>query len=204
MPFRSKIAALPESIRDDLNRRLADGLPGRAILAWLNQLPEVRSVLAQRFRAQPLSHSNLTHWRKSGFRHWLDSRDSLKLIAELARESSQLVSANSSSIAQGALALASLKLTHAIRSQDPQGPADLERLTRALATVRAAEISEGRLQTERKKLQLWKREIDLLERRVKVLELNRLDPAAHPAAPNPAGGLSPETLERIRCEAHLL
>jgi hypothetical protein len=67
-------------------------------------------------------------------------------------------------------------------------------LTRALATVRVAEISDGRLQTERKQLQLWKREIDLLERRVKVLELNHLDPAAHPAIPNPAGGLSPETL----------
>jgi hypothetical protein len=61
-----------------------------------------------------------------------------------------------------------------------------------------------RLQTKRKKLQLWKREIDLLERRVKLLELNRLDPAAHPATPNPSGGLSTETLERIRREAHLL
>jgi hypothetical protein len=62
----------------------------------------------------------------------------------------------------------------------------------ALATGRAAEISEGRMQTERKKLQLGKSEIDLLERRVKLLAINRLDSAAHPATPTLAGGLSPE------------
>jgi hypothetical protein len=76
-------------------------------------------------------------------------------------------------------------------------------LNRRLATVRAAEVSEGRLQTKRKELQPWKRDIDVLERRVKLLELNRLDPAAHPATPNRAGGLSLKTLERIRSEAHL-
>jgi hypothetical protein len=77
-------------------------------------------------------------------------------------------------------------------------------LTRALATVRAAEAPDGRLQTERKQLQLWKREIDLLERRVKVLEANNQDPAAYPAKRTHQGGLSPETLAIIEREIGLL
>jgi hypothetical protein len=60
------------------------------------------------------------------------------------------------------------------------------------------------VEAERKKLQLWKREIDLVERRVKVLENKGLDTGLEPAGGTPNGGLSPETLERIHQEARLL
>jgi hypothetical protein len=41
-----KIARLPEEIREELNRRLANGEPGRAVLPWLEGLPAVKQVMA--------------------------------------------------------------------------------------------------------------------------------------------------------------
>jgi len=44
-----KIARLPRGIREELNRRLADGEVGRSLLEWLNALPEVTTALAAHF-----------------------------------------------------------------------------------------------------------------------------------------------------------
>jgi hypothetical protein len=41
-----KIAWLPLSTRDQLNRLLLDNEPGRSLLAWLYSLPEVQAILA--------------------------------------------------------------------------------------------------------------------------------------------------------------
>jgi hypothetical protein len=204
MSHRSKIAALPESIREQLNHRLANGHSGKTILPWLNGLPEVQAVLAERFHNEPLSYSNLTQWRKTGFHDWLDSREARQLVAELAREAAKLSAANQSSIAQGALALASLRLMQAIPDRPSHPPAALAPIVRALVAVRSSELALDRLDADHKKLQLWKREVDLLERRVKLLENKSLRPPPDPPPGHPGGGLSPETLARIQKEAHLL
>jgi len=40
-----KIARLPKSIRDELNRRLEDGWQNIKLVDWLNELPAVREIL---------------------------------------------------------------------------------------------------------------------------------------------------------------
>jgi hypothetical protein len=66
-----KIARLPDDIREQLNQRLFDGLGGTEVLAWLNELPAVKEILAAQFSGFPVNHENLSNWRHSGYERWL-------------------------------------------------------------------------------------------------------------------------------------
>jgi hypothetical protein len=80
-----KIANLPNDIREQLNFRLSEGETGRELAAWLNALPEVRSVLGLQFNGSNISEVNLTHWRQGGYLQWLTERecfDSARALAE--------------------------------------------------------------------------------------------------------------------------
>jgi hypothetical protein len=75
-----KIARLPHDIREQLNRRLLDGGSGPDILAWVNELPPCRQMLAQKFGGRPIDEGNLYEWRHGGYEEWLwheDRRDRL-------------------------------------------------------------------------------------------------------------------------------
>ena len=72
-----KIARLPHPIREQINHRLHNAHPHAQILAWLNALPEVRSVLDDHFDGQPVSEMNLSRWRNGGFQEWLARRGNL-------------------------------------------------------------------------------------------------------------------------------
>lgn len=75
-----KIARLPHDIREQLNRRLLDGQSGPEILQWVNDLPQCRQMLAQKFGGRPIDDNNLYEWRHGGYEEWLwheDRRDRL-------------------------------------------------------------------------------------------------------------------------------
>ena len=63
-----KIARLPHKIREQINRRLQDGEPGRLLLAWLNALPQTLRLLTDQFGGRPVNQANLSAWRNGGFR----------------------------------------------------------------------------------------------------------------------------------------
>jgi hypothetical protein len=65
-----KIARLPKLIRDELNHRLENGADGPELLAWLNALPEVQKILAEKFGGRPLTKHNLSDWRHGGYAEW--------------------------------------------------------------------------------------------------------------------------------------
>ena len=71
-PRKGKIAGLPEEIREALNERLENGEEGKALLEWLNGLPEVKSHLAAEFEGAPILEQNLSAWRKGGYADWLE------------------------------------------------------------------------------------------------------------------------------------
>jgi len=84
-----KIARLPKTIRQELNRRLEDGWTGPKLLEWLNDLPEVQSVLEAHFNSQPISESNLSHWREGGYLDWLrhqQAQEQLNLMMERSND----------------------------------------------------------------------------------------------------------------------
>ena len=69
-----KVARLPKPIRDELNLRLENGADGPELLAWLNALPEVQKVLAEKFGGRPLTKHNLSDWRRGGYSEWAATR----------------------------------------------------------------------------------------------------------------------------------
>ena len=72
MNFRNgKIARLPHEIREELNQRLERSEKSPKLLAWLNDLPEVKEVLQEEFDGVPISKQNLSEWRGGGFQEWL-------------------------------------------------------------------------------------------------------------------------------------
>jgi hypothetical protein len=69
-PRIGKIARLPKLIRDELNHRLENGAAAPGLLPWLNALPEVQRVLAEKFHGRPLTKHNLSDWRRGGYAEW--------------------------------------------------------------------------------------------------------------------------------------
>ena len=70
MKRTGKIARLPYSTRQELNRRLLDNEPGDALIAWLNGQPEIQAVLGEQFDGNPITKQNLSEWRTGGFAVW--------------------------------------------------------------------------------------------------------------------------------------
>ena len=90
---RGKIARLPRNIREELNRRLRDGESGTKLLAWLNALPEVQCIVAQEFGGRPVHGQNLTVWRRSGYKDWLQMQQAAELVRHPFTEADELKSA---------------------------------------------------------------------------------------------------------------
>jgi hypothetical protein len=81
-----KIARLPRAVRERLNRRLRDGEEGKKLVVWLNELPEVKAVLAAEFGGKPIREQNLSEWKKGGYRDWLTHQESLEVAEKIAEE----------------------------------------------------------------------------------------------------------------------
>ena len=70
-PRRSKIAALPHSVRTVLNEMMKRGDSYQTMAGWLKSQPDVVKGLAKRFGGAPVTSCNLTTWRQTGFQDWL-------------------------------------------------------------------------------------------------------------------------------------
>jgi len=70
-----KISRLPREIREQVNEKLDGGEPGKRLVAWLNDLPEVRALLAAEFGGAVINEQNLTNWKQGGFREWRRERE---------------------------------------------------------------------------------------------------------------------------------
>jgi hypothetical protein len=81
---KGKIGRLPEAIREEIDRRLADGEPAGSLLAWLNGLPAVQSVLAGQFDGQRVNEMNLSRWRTGGHQDWRREQERRAVVRELS------------------------------------------------------------------------------------------------------------------------
>jgi len=214
MARQGKIARLPALVRDALNVRLQNGEPASQILPWLNALPETQAVLTA-FAEQAVNDSNLSAWRTGGFLDWEEKQDRTWRTKELAAYAIKLADANSASIAEGASALVSgrlLELLEAATSEDKKLSAEeLGDVVGSLTSLRSAEIAQQRVDLDREKLKRKDEEIALakaaFEQRLaeyqdKVSAQKREIESALGVVK--AGGLTPETLQRIEEAARLL
>jgi hypothetical protein len=113
MTRNGKIARLPHRIRFQLNTRLRDGESNRALVAWLNSLPEVSEILSERSNGKSVTEQNLSEWKQGGYVDWLKTMESCEVVERLAS-----------------------------KAQGLEASADDENIPDLLATVLAAELAK--------------------------------------------------------------
>jgi len=86
----SKIARLPAKTREELNRRLHDGELSRTILPWVNSLPKTQKVMAELFNGKPITHQNLSEWRRAGYQDWLFHQQRIDWFHRLTEEEADI------------------------------------------------------------------------------------------------------------------
>jgi hypothetical protein len=90
MTRTGKIARLPRSTREELNRRLHNGEAGVRLADWLNGLPDVKTVLAADFGGRAISAQNLSEWKSGGYVEWQARQEALEQARELAADAREL------------------------------------------------------------------------------------------------------------------
>jgi hypothetical protein len=156
-----KIARLPHSLREEVNRRLLDGQGGPEILAWLNAHPEAAVVLRESFGGEPFNAENLSAWRLGGYRDWLARRDkseNLKTLSAFARD----LAGSGGHIADGAAAIIAGQILEALEHVAEAPPDDasgeaadpakrLAQMASAIASLQSAGIARQRLDLDKRK-----------------------------------------------------
>jgi hypothetical protein len=69
-----KIGHLPYEIRCQLGRGIQEGVPGIRLVAWLNSLPEVQTILREDFGGRPINEQNFSKWKIRGYPDWLQEQ----------------------------------------------------------------------------------------------------------------------------------
>jgi hypothetical protein len=177
---QGKFARIPDKIRDLANQRILDGWTGRRICDWLNGLPEVEAELKPLFgESWALEDSNLSRWRKGGYREWLRDRTKVARIQALSEYALTLAEAGGGQIYQGASALLGgqiLELLETVEAIDSatglddeaateEGPSRLEALetlSRIVAAQRSGDLAQRKLELDRQKNELGEKQFGIL------------------------------------------
>ena len=84
MKRTGKIAHLPDNLIEELNVRLNDGETAATLLPWLNDHPEVREVLDEKFLGEPISKQNLSAWRQGGYAAWYAHQELMTMAVDFS------------------------------------------------------------------------------------------------------------------------
>ena len=159
MTRNGKIARLPRSVRDQLNRRLQDGVQGKDIVVWLNGLPETIQLLATEFGGRAISEQNLSEWKAGGFREWQNQQEALALARDLAGDAEELTTAAKGSMADRMATVVTARYAAALVEWDgnPEGQGGRKlRVLRAICQdvveLRRGDHSAARLKMEQEQL----------------------------------------------------
>lgn len=164
-----KIAQLPAKTREALNRRLHDGQPASVVLPWLNALPEVTSLLAERFNSEPVSEQNLSLWRNGGFQRWLEQSAEIEQTKHLAEFSVELAEAAGLGISKASVALAAGRILSRLQSAGDETELDeLLGLSRAAKELHSADVAAATLDLNERKAGQKDKELDLQERQYQL------------------------------------
>ena len=155
--YRSKIGRLPFAVRNELNERIRDGAQGSDLLDWLNGLKETKKILRE-MKSDAVNAQNLTDWRSTGYKDWLDDQADADRFRRLAEVSHTLATAAGGSAAGVACNIATAKIMDALEGADEDKIADL---TRALAALRSGENAAQKVALAEEKNALAKEQLEL-------------------------------------------
>ena len=158
MSRTGKIAWLPKAVREQLNRRIEDGEPGKRLAGWLNAQPEVRAVLAAEFGGRAINEQNLTEWKQGGHLDWLAQQEALAALRQIKDDADELQPAGSEALTERLAVLAAARLAVALRRM-PGGEAaeagpKLRELCEDIAKLRQGDQRAMQLRLERERLEL--------------------------------------------------
>ena len=160
-----KIARLPHTLREQLNRRMADGEQGKKLVPWLNGLPEVRAVMAREFAGRPIREQNLSEWKQGGYREWLLQQEALKGVGKFREEAAELrrnTGEDDGGLIEDMAVWILARLMAALRTQSGEGGGPDFRVLRQVCgdvvALRRGDHQAERLRMERERVAMdWKR-----------------------------------------------
>ena len=155
--YRSKIGRLPFAVRNELNERIRDGVQGPDILGWLNGLKETRKILRE-MKSGPVNAQNLTDWRSTGYKDWLDDQERADRIRRLAEVSQTLATASGGNVAGIGCNIAAAKIMDILEAADEDQVADL---SKALDKLRAGENAAQKVALAEEKNAIQKEQLSL-------------------------------------------
>ena len=196
MSRHGKIGRLPHALREQLNRRLLDSEPGDTLLAWLNALPEVKTMLRQQFATNPvISKQNLSDWRGGGFAAWQTRQEIIFTAQDLAADATDFKQAVPGRLSDH---LATVLATHyaalladwdgRLTEEFTKQLRSLRQLCRDITELRKSDLHAAKLELEERKLTAALRSTPGESSPVKpsqVIPEPSLDAAPPPAAPEP-------------------
>jgi hypothetical protein len=86
----SKIALLPENIRQELNRRLQAGETAFHLVDWINALPEAQAVFVAESSEPAVNEEDLSNWQQGGYRDWLAQQEAVAEVRRAVAEAKEL------------------------------------------------------------------------------------------------------------------
>jgi len=175
MTRKGKIARLPRDVRNELNRRLDNGEQGTHLLAWLNELPEVKRVLAEYFDGRPINDQNLSDWKAGGFQDWLALEEALGQARQTAEKTEGLLEVANGIGTDDLASVLNLRAATVLAEWNGEVTEEFERklkVLRRLAMVvmglRRSQIQAGRWELKKEKYDDGlQKEIDEFERKMR-------------------------------------
>lgn len=162
-----KIARLPRNIRDELNRRLDDGEAGIDLVAWLNELPEVKKLLQQRFDGRPINEVNLTEWKNGGYQNWQAQQETIALAREFNAESEELADLCGSVLTERLKTVVAVRYAALLQGWNGEIPPEMRAklrgmkgLTREIVRLRRCDREFERVQLDREVLELKRQQTE--------------------------------------------
>ena len=163
--YRSKIGRLPFAIRNELNERIRDGAQGQELIDWLNGLKETKRILRDMGGASrpgeprpAINAQNLTDWRSTGYKDWLEDQNDADRIRRLAEVSQTLATAAGGNVAGVGCSIATAKIMDALESADDDKIADL---AKALVQLRSSENAAQKVALAEEKNAIQKEQLEL-------------------------------------------
>lgn len=153
MSRTGKIARLPHEVREELNRRLLDGVAGPALLEWLNSLPAAQAVVKARFQGKPIRKQNLSDWRLGGYREWLKTDLAMAEIRRLVEQGQALKESGKSTLSDYlgtyvAVQYVAAAAEHDRKSADEMKWKQLRELCRDVTKMRSADHRAAELRLD--------------------------------------------------------
>jgi hypothetical protein len=158
-----KIARLPKTLREQLNRRLEDNEPSSDILPWLNGLVRVKKILASQFDGLPINDTNLSNWRTGGYERWEKKQEPLAHHKDLAEDARDFSRVSGDTLARGAASITAARILKILEALPPEksSSADLVKIAYAVAALFNADQNQVRLRFEKTRVRLHHAQVTL-------------------------------------------